>query len=63
MLACGVEECTEWPGYPYLPWLGKSLAWPLGALDRVGRQELVNDNGVTERLPQHGVDVFDGARG
>ncbi len=39
----GIEERPELAGRPHLPRLGASLAWPLGALDRIGCQDLVND--------------------
>jgi hypothetical protein len=62
VLAGGVEEGPELLGGPYAPRPGSGLAGPFGPFDGVGRQDLVDDDGVAECLTQHGVDVLDGAR-
>ena len=63
VLPGGVEEGPELGGCPNSPRFGAGLARSFCPLDRIGQQDLVNDNGVTERLAQYRVDILNCAGG
>ena len=63
MLPGRVEEGPELAGRPHSPRFRPGLARSFRPLDRIGKQELVNHDSITERLTQYRMDILDSARG
>ena len=57
-----MRVALELGGCPDLAKLWSRLAGALGALDRVGGQDLIYYDRVAESLSQYGVHILDGAR-
>jgi hypothetical protein len=55
----GCEKGSELVCRPDSPWLLDQTLGPLGSLDRVDRDQLVDEHGIGERLAQNGVSPHD----